>query len=139
MVIPDQSIAYQFVLFIVTWIMLNVLLIKPIRGVIQKRKELMAEQSGKIEKFSAEAEAKIKDYEAVLAETRKAGNVIRAEYKDQGSTKEHELMAAAGAEASQTLKEARTVLDADVNSALDALKKDVSTFAVKAADKVLAQ
>ena len=139
MVIPDQSVLYQAANFILMWIVLNWLLIKPIRGVIQKRKELMAEQSGKIEKFSADAELKIKDYEAALAVARKQGNEVRASFKEQGSAKEHELMAAAGAEASATLTEARTALGAEVSAAFDELKKGVDGFAAKAANKILGQ
>lgn len=139
MVIPDQSIVYQFVNFILMWILLNVLLIKPVRGIIQKRKELMAEQAGKIEKFSADAENKIKDYEAALAEARKKGNDIRGQFKEEGTAVEHELMAAASADAAKTLGEARAALDGEVKGALDALKKDVEAFATKAADKVLGQ
>jgi F-type H+-transporting ATPase subunit b len=119
------------------WILLNVLLIKPVRGVIQKRKELMAEQTGKIEKFTADAENKIKDYEAALADARKKGNEIRGEFKEQGTALEHELLAAAGVEAAKTLGEARVALDGEVKGALDSLKKDVEGFATKAADKVL--
>lgn len=139
MVIPDQSIIYQFINFILMWFLLNVLLIKPIRGVIQKRRELVAEQTGKIEKFSTDAEGKIKDYEAALADARKRGNEVRAEFKDQGSAVEQELMSAAGAEASKTLAEARAVLDGEAKAAMDALKKDVGGYAAKAAAKVLGQ
>ncbi len=137
MVIPDQSVLYQLGNFLLMWLLLNVLLIKPIRGVIQKRKELMAEQAGKIEKFTADAEGKIKEYEAVLTAARMEGNEVRAGFKEQGSAKEHEIMASAGTEASKILGDARVVLGGEVKNALGSLKKGVDGYAAKAAGKIL--
>lgn len=137
MVIPDESVGYQFVNFIITLAVLNILLLKPIRGVIQKRKELMAEQQGKIEKFTESAEAKVKDYEAALLEARKEGNTIRADFKDAGSAEEQKLMGAAGQEAAATLKEAHAQIDSDVKSAMGELQKSVGEYAKKATDKIL--
>lgn len=140
MVIPDPvNVGVQLVNFLLMWLLLNVLLIKPIRRIIQKRKELVAEQTGKIEKFSGEAEAKIKDYEAALADARKKGNEVRAEFKEKGTEVEQSLMTAAGAEASKTLSEARTALEGEAKVAIDSLKKVVDGFAAKAAAKVLGQ
>lgn len=139
MVIPDKSLLYQFVNFLLMWGLLNVWLIKPIRNIIQKRKELVAEQTGKIDKFSADAETKIKDYEAALTVARKQGNEVRAEFKDQGTAVEQGLMSAAGAEASKTLSEARVALDGETKAAMNDLKKGVDGFAAKAAAKVLGQ
>ncbi|MGE4293375.1 MAG: ATP synthase F0 subunit B [Desulfovibrio sp.] len=139
MVIPDKSIFIQFVNFVLMLILLNWVLIKPIRGIIQKRKELMAEQMGGIEKFTSEAETKLKDYEAALDAARKEGMEIRSQLKGEGSAKEQELMSAAGAQAAATLREAEAKIDAETNSAMDVLKKSVAGYAQKATNKILGQ
>ena len=47
----DFSFFVQFVNFIITLLVLNILLFGPIRAVIKKRGELMAEKLGKVEQF----------------------------------------------------------------------------------------
>ncbi len=139
MVIPDQSMLYQLVNFLFMWLALDRLLIRPIRGVIQKRKELLADRVGKIERFTSEAEGKVKAYEAALSEARQQGNDIRAGFKEQGSGTEQKLLSDAGAEASKVLNEARSVLKAEAEAAVSSLKQNVDGYAAQAAAKVLGQ
>lgn len=139
MVIPDKSIFIQFVNFVLMLVLLNWVLIKPIRSIIQKRKELMAEQMGGIEKFTSEAEAKLKDYETALDAARKEGMEIRINLKGEGSATEQNLMSAAGEKAAATLREAEAKIEAEVASAMDVLKKGVDGYAQKATNKILGQ
>ncbi len=104
MVLPDKTIFIQAVNFLVTIFVLNVLLIKPIREIIKKRKGLMADQLEKIEGFNSNAETKVADYETQLAAARKEANDIRSAMKDEGTAEEQKLMSVAGDEASGTIK-----------------------------------
>ena len=137
MVVPDSTIIIQAVNFLVTIFVLNVLLIKPIREIIKKRKGLMADQLEKIEGFNGDAADKMADYEAQLAEARKEANDIRNSMKDEGAAKEQALMAAAGEEASSTIQAARAQIKAEVQGAMDQLNKEVDTFAKAATGKIL--
>ncbi|MDD4731017.1 MAG: hypothetical protein PHX58_03680 [Desulfovibrio sp.] len=137
MVIPDKSIFIQFVNFLLLVVLLNWALIKPIRGIIQKRKELMAEQMGGIERFTSDAETKLRDYEAALDAARKEGVEVRNQLKAEGTAKEQELMSVAGQQAAATLREAEAQIESQVKSAMDVLKKDVDGYAQKATDKIL--
>ncbi|SKA89585.1 F-type H+-transporting ATPase subunit b [Paucidesulfovibrio gracilis DSM 16080] len=139
MVIPDNSIYIQFINFLLLVVLLNWALIKPIRGIIQKRKELMAEQMGGIEQFTSDADTKLKDYEAALDAARKEGVEVRTRLKEEGTSKEQELMSAAGQQAATTLREAEAQIESEVKSAMDALKKDVDGYAQKATNKILGQ
>lgn len=135
----DYSIIIQFINFVLMLILLNWVLIKPVRGIIQKRKELMAEQMGGIEKFTSVAEAKLKDYEAAMDAARKEGQEIRSQLKGEGSAKEQEFMTAAGEQAATTLREAEQRIAAETKSAMDVLKKSVEGYAQKATNKILGQ
>jgi F-type H+-transporting ATPase subunit b len=137
MVIPDKSIFIQFVNFLLLVVLLNWALIKPIRGIIQKRKELMAEQMGGIERFTSDAETKLRDYESALDAARKEGVEVRNQLKAEGTAKEQELMSVAGQQAAATLREAEAQIESQVKSAMDVLKKDVDGYAQKATDKIL--
>jgi len=139
MVLPDKTIFIQAVNFLVTIFVLNVLLIKPIREIIKKRKGLMADQLEKIEGFNKNAEGKVSDYETQLAAARKEANDIRSAMKDEGTAEEHKLMSVAGEEASGTIQAARAEIKAEVKGAMDQLTKDVDKFAEAATGKILGQ
>ncbi|QJB56273.1 ATP synthase F0 subunit B [Pseudodesulfovibrio sp. zrk46] len=139
MVIPDKTLFIQGANFLITIFVLNVLLIKPIREIIKKRKGLMADQLDKIEGFNKNAEAKVADYETQLAAARKEANDIRSAMKDEGTAQEQELMSVAGAEASSTIQAARAEIEAEVKGAMDQLTKDVDKFAEAATGKILGQ
>lgn len=137
MVVPDKTLLIQAANFLITVFVLNVLLIKPIREIIKKRKGLMADQLEKIEGFNADAEGKVADYEAQLAEARKEANDIRNSMKDEGTAQEQALMSAAGQEASGTIQAARAEIKTQVQGAMDQLTKDVDKFAEAATGKIL--
>jgi len=139
MVLPDKTIFIQAVNFLVTIFVLNVLLIKPIREIIKKRKGLMADQMEKIEGFNSSAEGKVADYEVQLAAARKEANDIRTAMKDEGTAEEQKLMSAAGEEASSTIQAARAEIKSEVKGAMDQLTKDVDKFAEAATGKILGQ
>lgn len=133
----DFSFFIQFVNFIITLLVLNILLFGPIRAVIKKRGELMAEKLGKVEQFTTQADGKLRDYQAALADARKAGVDIRNGLKAEGIKEEQGILSAAGQEAASALKAARADIGAQAQSALGELKKDVEKYAMKATDKIL--
>ena len=139
MVVPDKTLLIQAVNFIVTIFVLNVLLIKPIREIIKKRKGLMADQLEKIESFNSSAEGKVADYEAQLTTARKEAGDIRNAMKDTATAEEQKLLSAAGAEASSTIQAARAEIKTQVRGAMDQLTKDVDKFAEAATGKILGQ
>jgi F-type H+-transporting ATPase subunit b len=139
MVLPDKTIFIQGANFLVTIFVLNVLLIKPIREIIKKRKGLMSDQMEKIDAFNANAAKKLEDYEIQLAAARKEAGEIRASMKDVGTAQEQALMSEAGAEASGTIQAARAEIKAQVQGAMDQLTKDVNKFAEQATGKILGQ
>lgn len=137
MVIPDKSIFIQFVNFVLTIIVLNALLFNPIRGIIKKRKELMAGQMDSIEKFNEQAGVKVKDYEKALDAARKQAVGVRSEMRQNGVAEEQKILSAAGEQAAKTLKAAQADIAQQFSSAMAQLKKEVDGFAQKAADKIL--
>lgn len=139
MVIPDITTGVQAVTFVVGIVILNKLIIGPIREIISKRKALMDEQMDKIDGFNAKAATKVEDYEAQLTAARKEGAEIRNQMKDQGTAEEHKMMSVAGEEAGATIKAAQAEIKSQVAVAMGQLAKDVDAFAAAATDKILGQ
>nr|WP_321260495.1 ATP synthase F0 subunit B [uncultured Pseudodesulfovibrio sp.] len=139
MVLPDKTIFIQGLNFLVMIFLLNIVLIKPIREIIKKRKGLMADQLEKIEGFNENAETKVADYEAQLTAARKEAGEIRSAAKDAGVVEEQALLSAAGTEASSTIQAARTEIKSQVKGAMEQLTKDVDKYAEQATGKILGQ
>jgi F-type H+-transporting ATPase subunit b len=135
----DYSFLFQLVNFIIAWIVLNLILIKPIRGIIAKRQELMSGQMKAIETFSADAATKLRNYESALDAARKVGAETRNKLKDEGTAAEAQLLADTGKKAAGEVADARVSIESEVKAAKAALKSTVDTMARKAAGKVLGQ
>ena len=128
----------QLVNFVLILILLNVILIGPIRKILKKRAEFVASQMEGIESFTTSADTKLKDYELALDAARAAATAGRMAMKADGQAMEKELLEAAGAEAATKLQAARAEISAQAAAAKKALEGKVSGLASKAVAKVLA-
>jgi F-type H+-transporting ATPase subunit b len=137
MVTPDKTFFIQLVNFIITLLVLNLLLFRPIREIIKKRAEIMNGRLGDIENFNTEAKSKLANYEKALDEARRTANDVRAEKRAEGLAEEKAFLETAGKEAADSLKAARGEIDAQMREAKDALADEVKKFAQQATDKIL--
>ncbi|EFL52712.1 H+transporting two-sector ATPase B/B' subunit [Solidesulfovibrio fructosivorans JJ]] len=128
----------QFVNFLLILILLNVILIGPIRRMLKKRAAFIASQVDGIDSFTASADTKLKDYEAALDAARQAATAERVAMKEEGLSKEKDLLDAAAADAAATMKAARGDIAAQTEAAQKALSAKISGLASKAVAKVLA-
>ena len=133
----DISFFIQLANFIITLLVLNLLMFRPIREIIRKRSELMSDQLSKVENFTTSANSKVKDYEVALDGTRREGMDIRNDFKEQGAKEEQALLSAAGKVAAVTLKEARAEVASEKGAALKVLDGEIEAFAQKVTAKVL--
>lgn len=133
----DLTIFVQFANFVVTLFVLNYLLISPIRKVIKERKDKMGGLVNDAEKFTADAEAKIENYNKALDAARAEGAEKRTTLKDAGSAEEKGILSAAGQQAAETLHAERTAVEAEVSAAMAGLKGQVDALAGKVVEKVL--
>jgi len=135
----DYTFFVQLVNFLVTLTVLNLILYRPIRGIIKKRAEVMSEKLHSIEGFAAEAEVKLVNYKNSLSSARMDAQGIRVALKDEGVTAEGELLAVAAGEAGAKLAAARKEIEAQKQAALKALRNEVSGYAKEVANKVLSR
>ena len=133
----DVTFFFQLVNFLIVLVGLNFLLVKPIREIIKKRKAHMDGVLNETETFAGQAEDKLKNYEAALAEARAAGTEERMRMKEEGVTEEQAIVGAASADAQEVLQAARKDVADQVKTAMDSLKGQVDTYAEQAVGKVL--
>jgi F-type H+-transporting ATPase subunit b len=129
----------QLVNFLIILTVLNLILFRPIRGIIKKRAEVMSEKLGSIEAFAAKAEGKLESYRSALSAARIEGQQVRVAMKAEGVEVETSMLAKAGAEAADQVAAARREIDGQKQAALKALRGEVANYAKNVADKVLSK
>ncbi len=103
----NSTLLIQLVNFLVTVVVLNFLLIKPIRGIIQKRRDLAGGMLADAESFTANAAAKLKHYELALAKAREDAASVRETRKSEALAREADLLEAARQDAHEFLQSSR--------------------------------
>ena len=133
----DVTFFIQLGNFLVTLVVLNYLLIRPVRAHIQKRKDMIAGNLGEIERFTSSAEERLNAYEASLDEARASATRTREALKAEAQQSEHSLIANAQANAQDVIKAAKADAAQQAEAALAVLKKKVPAFADQIVTKVL--
>ncbi|ABB37791.1 H+transporting two-sector ATPase B/B' subunit [Oleidesulfovibrio alaskensis G20] len=133
----DFTLLIQLVNFLVTLLVLNALLIRPIREIIKQRADKMSGLVGDTEGFLDAANQKLSNYETALSEARRNASAVRDAQKEQGLAREQELVTAASEEAQAILQASRKQVAKDVQEAMETLKGQVGALAEKATAKVL--
>jgi F-type H+-transporting ATPase subunit b len=137
MISLDVTMFIQMVNFLITLVVLNYLLITPVREKIAERKALTSGYAGDIEKFTSAATEKLSKYEAALAEARTQAGQAREALKAQGAAREQEMLHAAHAEASAYLQSSREETAKETQAAMKTLLSQVNDLAAKAMSKIL--
>lgn len=132
-----SSLIFQIINFVVLIFLLNVVLYKPIRGILAERKAKIAQMNSEINASTEGAAAKAQQLEADRAEARKAGAQVREGIKSEARGKEREIINAATAEMEQTVGKLRAQIAEEIGQARDQLKGQVQSFGVELASKVL--
>ena len=129
----------QLVNFLILLAVLNVIIYRPIRHIVQQRSERMANNMTEIESFNQTAKDKVQEYEVTLDNARKEGVEVRNGFKQQGIDQEKEIVNQASAESSKELAATRQELQSEAEEARKKLKKQVKGYAKLVADRVIVQ
>ncbi len=133
----DITIFFQFANFVVTLVALNFLLIRPLRDIVKKRRDLAAGLLSDTESFTAAAAKKLEQYEAALVKAREEAAAVRDAQKAEGTGTQENLLQAAQQEAQDYLVASRSRTSAAVAEASADLKKRVPDLAALVAAKLL--
>ena len=133
----DMTLFIQLVNFLITVVVLNFLLIKPVRDQIAERGSFSAAQTADSEKFTAQASDKLSAYEKALGEARAKASLARETIKADGLAREKQLLETAHSEASACIASSKEQTAKETKKALQALHSQVNAFAVQAMNKIL--
>lgn len=135
----DYTFFVQLVNFLVILTVLNLILYRPIRGIIKKRAEVMDEKLKAIDGFAADAEAKLVNYKAALSGAQTEAQDARMTLKAEGAAVEADLLGKASAEAAAKVTAARAEIEKQKEAALKSLRGSVDKYAKDVVGKVLSK
>ena len=137
---PDPNIyavVIQIINFLVLLLLLNIIVYRPIRGMLNKRREEMNSSSSmtddwkkKIEKYSTEMDENIDS-------TRKQGLKERLSLRDNGLATEKELLQDAYSQVEEAVGKAKNEIKEKINNARLSLQDEMESFSHEMAEKIL--
>ncbi len=136
-VIPDQSTVIQIVNFVLLIWVLNVIVYKPIRGILIRRKEKIDGLEKSIETKENSAIEKDKAYGAGLKDARSNGLKEKESLLNAAAAEEQEIIGKINEKAQENLKEIREKIRKETEEVRTALQQEVDTFAEAIGQKIL--
>ena len=137
MITPDITFFIQLLNFIITLVVLNYLLIAPIRGIIRKRRDLASGLISDAQAFTESAEHKLDQYESALFTAREEAARTRDAQKAAALAQETAILTQAQEEAQAFLARSRKETQASVADAMQNVRARVPEFAALAATQLL--
>jgi F-type H+-transporting ATPase subunit b len=127
----------QLVNFLVTMLILNFLLFRPIRRIVSERKEKIARSEAEIERLRLGAQEKLSMFQAQLDQARADGVEKKLAARKVAQDEERGLLDKVSKEMEATLQRARGEIAADAATARDSLRAQADSFAAAVAEKIL--
>lgn len=136
-IIPDWSVFIQVVNFLLVIIILNHFLFRPIRGIIQERKEKIEGFESEIEQISSKADERGQEIESRLTVMRREGFDQKEIVKEQGLDDEKRIIDRAKDQAEEAMRRITAQITEEVGAAREELRADLEAFSLELAQKVL--
>jgi F-type H+-transporting ATPase subunit b len=133
----DWTLLVQFVNFIILMIVLNALLYRPLRGVIERRRETAEEAHGKARDLQSQIEEKIARYEEKLQAAKSQGNQEKAALRQAGAAEEAGILGKAREEANVSLQGVKDQVSEAAATARQQLKNSAEELSSEIAEKIL--
>lgn len=128
----------QLVNFLITLVVLNYLLISPIRKIIRKRRENSEVLLGEIEKFTSESQQLVDEYESEIRKAREAAIIYRKDGKVMGEYERSRIFDAANRDAQSQVRMTQAAVRVESDKALRSLQGRMREFTDAVMAKLLA-
>ncbi len=136
-VIPDISLVYQMINFLVLLFVLNMVLYKPIRNVLLERKAKVDGLENGVEKASADLEAQKDSYKNGLKQARNEGLKKKEVFIEEASQEEKEIIDQINKTAQANFAEIKQQVAVETEQARKALEAEVEVYAKAIGEKIL--
>lgn len=137
MISVDWTLLVQFVNFIILMIVLNILLYRPLRNVIERRRETAEAAHGKARDLEVQIDEKVARYEEKLQAAKVQGNQEKAALRQAGAAEEAGIIGKAREEATLRLQDVKNQVAEAAVIARKQLKSDTEELSGEIASKIL--
>ena len=137
---PDPNIyavLIQIISFLVLIFFLNIIVYRPIRGILNKRSEEMVSSSSATDEWNRKIVKYSSEIEENMDSTRKQGLKERISLRNNGLATEKELLQNAYSQVEEVLEKAKDEIKEKVNSARVSLQNEMASFSNELAEKIL--
>ncbi len=117
---------------------MSYLFFNPVRDMLEKRKQRVADEQETAKKEREEAIAYKEEYEQKLKEADKEAQVILSEARKKATKNEEKIVAEAKEEAARIVDRARNEIELEKKRALDDMKQEMISIATMMAGKAVA-
>ncbi len=133
----DWTLLLQFVNFMILMAVLNALLFKPLRAALKARKETIEGSRAKVQDIDEQVQAQIARYEAQLQEARLQGSQERQTLRKTAQEEETRILIGANQKSAEKLQVITAQIQAEADTARQALRSETDAIAKSIAGKVL--
>ena len=134
---PDITIVFQIANFLVLIFLMNMIVYKPIRKMMNERKGVVDGLSGDIEGALTGAADRGKALEAGIAAARAKGAAAKEVLAAEAAEKEKELLAQISAKAASELAVLKAKIENEAREAKKGLEAEINIFASAIGEKIL--
>jgi len=136
-VIPDISLVYQMINFLVLLFVLNLVLYKPIRNVLLERKAKIEGMQNGAEKAQSDLVAGEDAYNNGLKQARSKGLKSKEAFIEEASKEEKEIIDRINKKAQANFAEIKKQVAQETEQARKALEAEVDSYAKAIGEKIL--
>lgn len=132
------NVIYSIVNFLILLVLLRIFLYKPVRGMLETRKQVISDSLAAAEQAQKQAASAGEEIAAQLSQTRMEAEKIIGAARVAGEDLHQQIVEQARAEAQNIIATTRVALDKEREEAIAALRKDAAGLAVSMAERLLA-
>ena len=133
----DGTLILQIANFLLLLVVMNIILYKPIRGILAKRDEEMVSRQKMIDDSQGRVEENEKAIESGMVLARKEGYQEKESLKAQGQDEEKGVLQEAGAAVERKLTAAKQEIETKMEAARKTLEGEITGFSDELAEKIL--
>ena len=134
-VVPGLMV-WTAVVFLVTFFILKKVAFGRIQGMIEQRRDRIAEALDEADNARAEARSLLEEHKAMIAEARTQADQVLSEARQQGDAQRERAKSEASADLERRLEENRKSIEAENRKLLEQVRSEVIELTIIASEKV---
>lgn len=133
----NLTVVYQIINFLLLLFLLNLIVYRPIRGILSKRKEEMTSTENSTREWIKKADDYSDEIEENILSTRKEGLKERIGLRNKGLEAEKELIEDAYSQVEEAARKAKEEIKDKIAQASVSLQGEMEAFSHELAEKIL--